>query len=452
VPTSRHAEILFGLLVDLLGDQGVVSTANDGTLRKLYRRDAVDPRWIVPWPVAQLSMRGRIGLVSAAFDVETGEEVAEPKLPAGKASKLRGLTPGQIDLFDGAASISVVYGDDGRFRETSLNDLTQCRLAEIAEAVASKRGPAAELIASCVAMLDPGRHGPGRVRMPVPMPGGPERVWIAGLLAARRALYAGTVPADARYVVADGVAGSAVASGATLEAATSAFFAAVAKAPPAPSEERHTAWDDYDDDGNLLQRGRPLRPGEPPPWEESAPLAKSWEAEDPSERAILAFSGEMRGPKADDPMPEVTAATVPYAVIPLAGSPTVPPPLGRWERTISAKGATAHVARLVGPEGFLQVGERVLWRADPRTLDDLLDSVDVLGGVGLAARSAASPFARFVRFRASTYRWADARDGVPAHFEPAGGASGPRFDGADLDGDLEASLVRRHVKVRRGTE
>lgn len=59
VPTSRHAEMLFEILVDTLGDQGVLWTANEGRLRKLFRRDPLDATLVVPWPVAQLSVGAR---------------------------------------------------------------------------------------------------------------------------------------------------------------------------------------------------------------------------------------------------------------------------------------------------------------------------------------------------------------------------------------------------------
>lgn len=455
-PTSRHAEMLFDLLVDLLGDQAVVTTENDRTLRKLFRRDAVHADQIVPWPVAQLSVRGRIGWVSPTYDSATGEIVPEPERPPGKASKLRGLGPAEIELYDGSAKVAILYGDDGGFREASLNDLTPNRFQELLAAIASKRAPPAELIASCLAMFDPGRHGPGRVRMPVPMPSGPLGVWWAGLVSARRALYAGNVPPDARFVVADGVAGGVVGVGRTLEAATAAFEAQVANQPPKTPTGWETAWDDYDDDGNLLHRGRHPRPGEPPPWEDDNP----WESGEPSQPEAKPKPGvvemedgslRMTGPKADIPFPEMTVATVPSVVIALAGSPTVPPPFGRWERTIGAKGATAHVARLAGPEGFLQIGEGVLWRADPRTLDDTLDEIDARDADAQDALAALSPFSRFARFRARTYHWVEARLGRPARFEGSGSSSGPHFDGRDLDGDTEAQLVRRHVKIKRGT-
>ena len=448
--------MLFDLLVDLLGDQAVVTTENDRTLRRLFRRDAVHSSLIVPWPVAQLSVRGRIGWVSPAFDPATGEIVPEPERPAGKAYKLRGLGPGQIELYDGSAKVSIVYGDDGGFLEAGIDDRDPSRLPEIPAAVASKRAQPLELIASCIAMLDAGRHGPGRVRMPVPVPGGPQEVWRIGLLAARRALYMGKVPSETRFVLADGIAGTAVGIGRTLDAATAEFERAVAHAPPKPSTERQTSWDDYDDDGTLLRRGKPLVAGLPPPWETDDP----WESDEPSasepepprEPGVVQHEDgtlEIRGNKADDPMPAITVASAPAAVIPLAGSPTVPPPFGRWERTIGAKGGTAHVARLAGPEGFLQIGEGLLWRADPRRLEDTLDEIDARDAEAEAAAAEADPFTRFVRFRTRSYRWVEAGNGKPARWEGSTPAHGPHFDGSGLDGDHEAFVVRRYVKVPR---
>jgi hypothetical protein len=281
------------------------------------------------------------------------------------------------------------------------------------------------------------------------MPGGPEGTWLAGLFAARRALYSGLVPSEARYFVADGVSGSAVGFGRTLAAATAAFEARVAASPPVPNTTLQTAWDDYDDDGNLLRRGEWPEPD----WErlgESSDAPESWNPAPPF-RKVNFTSGPITftGPTPDVSLPAVSLANVPRVIVPLAGSPSVEAPVGGWERTVGAKGATAHVARLVRPGGFLQVGERVLWRVDPRTLDETLDAIDA-ERAGLEAMSeAASPYGRFRRFRSHVYRWAEDRAGRPAGLEWAGGGSGPHFDGRALDGDLEAVYVRRHVKIPR---
>ncbi len=449
VATSRHAEMLLEILVDLLGDQGVLWTANEGRLRKLFRRDSLDATLVVPWPVAQLSVGGRIGWVSPTIDTRTGEIVPEPEPLPGKVSRLRGLGPAEIDLHDGQAHISLVFGENGAYRETSIDDRVPSRLSEIPVTIASKRAQPVDLIAACVALFDPGVHGPGRVQIPVPVPGGPEGTWQVGLLAARRALYSGRVPADARHLVADGVSGSAVGFGPTLASATASFEAQVAAAPPAPDRTTHTAWDDYDDAGNLTKRGEMPDPDAPKPWETSESDEPWKPARQPGTIDITGGPVRFTGPTPDVPLPSITVATVPRAIVPLAAPPPVAPPLGRWERTVGARGAIAHVARLVRPQGFLQVGERVLWRVDPRSLDEALDEIDARTSEADAALEASLSYREYLRYRSRTYRWAEARNGRPAGLERAGGNSGPHFDGVALDGDLEAVLVRRHVKIPR---
>ena len=454
LPTSRHAAMTFDMLVDLLGDQAVVSTANDRTRLALYRRDTLDSGLIVPWMVAQINLRGRIGIVSQTFNLHTGE-VAPPTEPVpGKAYKLRGLGPTELRLYDGPAYVSVLYGNEGTVVEGSLNDLVPSRLDELLPALASKRAQAAELVASCVASIDPGRHGPGRVRVPVPVPGGPEVTWMVGLHAARRALFAGQVPPDARYLVVDGVSGRALGAGATLAEATASFERQLAVKPPSYADRRVSSWDDdYDDEGNLIQAGEGRVPDDPHPWtkddDEDAPAPFKVQFEGPSD--VVPLGGgflRMTGPKADGELPELHADSVPRVVIPLAGSPPVPPPLGRWERTIGARGATGHVARRVAPEGFLQIGERLAWRVDPRTLEDQLDEADA-GNERGDRLLAGSPTRPFLRYRTRGYRWMEASPDAPAGFREVFGSSGPHYEGLDLDGDVEPELVRRHVKIPR---
>ncbi len=88
----------------------------------------------------------------------------------------------------------------------------------------------------------------------------------------------------------------------------------------------------------------------------------------------------------------------------------------------------------------------------PRALDDVLDAIDACTAEADAALEASLSYREYLRYRSRTYRWAEARNGRPAGFEWAGGNSGPHFDGVALDGDLEATLVRRHVKIPRPTE
>lgn len=110
--TSRHAEMLFDVLVDLLGDQGVVWTANQGQLRRLFRRDSYVPTLIVPWPLAELSVGGRIGWVSAAFDARTGVPAPEREpLPGKPSRRIRPVMP-MFRRGGRSAILPAFYGGD----------------------------------------------------------------------------------------------------------------------------------------------------------------------------------------------------------------------------------------------------------------------------------------------------------------------------------------------------
>lgn len=132
----------------------------------------------------------------------------------------------------------------------------------------------------------------------------------------------------------------------------------------------------------------------------------------------------------------------------LAAAPLAGQALGSDDR---AEGYDRAPGRLTWPAVFLQAGERVLWRVGPRTLDTVLDEIDARSADVDAPVDEASPYREYLRSRASTYRWAEARGGRPAGFERAGSSSGPRFEGVALDGDVETVTVRRHVKVSRPT-
>jgi hypothetical protein len=54
--------------------------------------------------------------------------------------------------------------------------------------LARKAAMPAELVSEYVAGLDVARHGPGRVHVPVPLPGGVAGVWNCGLHALREAV------------------------------------------------------------------------------------------------------------------------------------------------------------------------------------------------------------------------------------------------------------------------
>lgn len=452
-PTWRHGQLLFDLIVEGLGPLAVVDAADGGAARWLYRRVSEGSAEIVPWPVAVcLAQALEKGIVPLTDD--EGESWRASGDSRARTSRLRGLRPGRIKFCDGRQSLELGYGEDGQLKERCINGLFPGRLAGIAEALAGHGAAPAERAASFVVRLDQGRHGPGRVRMPVAIPGGVASIWQVGRSGARRALFDGRVPPSARYVVVDGVSATAVGWGATPEEAQAAYEAEVRREQPQPHHEVQTITDDYDDDGNLIARG------DPGPLSAEGPEAGGEPDDEPMEPpSVDPITGRVdlgmfvvRGPASDVPMPALTLESTPSVVVPLDPSPASPPPLGRWVRTIGALGSTRHAARVKSGDGFLLIGEHVLAHVERARLLAQLDEADERRAAMFGGESLGNPeHEPFVRYEAVAYLWEPAHGDEPARFTVTRSARGPRFDAADLEGDEIAHQVRRQVRVRRGS-
>lgn len=450
-PTWRHAVLLFDALVERLSGAGVVDSANGATIRWLYRRAAEDAAAIVPWPVAVLEAvpleQGVLDLTERdAADWWKAQATPEERAAPGGTSRLRGLRSGRLRVFDGQQKLELGYGSDGLVADRSLNDLHPGRLAELADALAAKGAPPYERAATFLVGLDPGRHGPGRARIPAPMPGGADHIWQVGRAGARRALFDGRVPSAARFVVADGVAGTAIGWGTTLPEAEAAYAAEVRRAQPVPDTTVHSITDDYDDDGNLIAREEPLLPPDGAPEGESGPPTPA--EFDPVTGRVDFGMFVVRAPKSDVSLPPLTLDTTPSVVVPLDPAPASQPPSGRWIRTLGTFGATRFAARWKSGDGFLLVGERALAHVDRiRVTADLEDADERIGRTepGTSAHEA------FIRFEDVYYAWEPPGPDHPGRFRRAGSTSGPRFDASAVDGDQLLEQVWRHARIRRGS-
>lgn len=456
LPTSRHVAMLFDMLLDHLGELAVVTTEAAGGTRRLYRRESPGSENVTPWPEVVVSLGGQTTFTTRAFRMDGSDELdTEPPAPEAPPSKLRGLGTAELTLYDGEQWIRLRYGDDGRVADRSLNDLVPGRLEGVVAALAARTAQPVELVAAYMASLAPWRHGPGRVRLPVPVPGGVAGTWYVGRLGARRAVFTGRAPASARFVVVDGIAGTALGFGATRDEAIAAFEAEVRRAQPRPSMEIETPTDDYDDEGNLIARGEPILPPDPGAGARS-PFGGVENVDEPS---FDVDSGRIdlgqlvvRGPTPDVAMPPLSIETTPFAIIPLDPSPAAPPPMGTWVRTLGAHGETRHAARIDTPTGFLLVGERAFPYVRPATLYDELDAADASNGFSLEDALAIHPeYAPFKRFSAVSYRWTPATDRRPAGFTVSRTSQGPVFDPAHLDGDAIAGEIRRQTRIPRGS-
>ena len=416
LPTSRHAEMLLDMVRVRLGADAVLEVLSGGNLRLLFRRAR---HGFVPWPLVRFT-RGADRIVEMPWlslfgDHESwkGDPPAPPTPPPPKPLlALRGLGPGRLTLYDGAEYVQIAYGADGRAFETARSVDSEAH-HPAARALASGAAGSAELAADYVAGIDHGRHGAGRVHYPVELPCGLQGAWNVGLWGVRRALFEGPIPVGARWVVADGFAGTTVAWGPTRDAAFQAWRESV-------------------------QRAQPVPPPPPPPRE--LPEQDPDDLESPEE-AFAPKVVPVPVPQPPVPWPTPALENTPAALVPI---PVLakPPPLGTWSFITTERGSVVPMVRRDDEDGFTLLEERVLRAVDLAEVDRALDDLEVRGESNVAA-----PWGRDAyTFRLATYRVLDGA-GAPTAPRYAHGQSGPRFDSANLDADGLRGAVTRFRRL-----
>lgn len=348
IPTRVHAEMVFAQVVDLLGELAWVETWNGAQARSVYRRETPGSQWIVPWPLASVSRGGREG----PSPIMTGIPgvYREPTVRPGRAPKLRDLGPGQLALYDGPQRVTVSCGKDGRWFECSVSSPPEEALRGVLPALAARSAAPAELVSSFVAGLDVGRHGPGRVLLPVPLPGGVQGAWNCGLFAIRDELFRNGLPPGGGFIAADGWTGRAVTSGAERESTVEGWRRVVANVRPFPE--------------------KPKAPPEPLP---EPGLEQSFED------GHFAMRATLTGPKSDVAWVEPTVQNSPAALVALTSPPAGPPPIGDWTCLVDTFGNVRPAALRRDRDGFTLIGGRVLDTLDLAALDALdarLDAAD----------------------------------------------------------------------------
>lgn len=417
LPTSRHAEMLLDMAQQRLGDHALLETSAAGNLRVLFRRAR---HGFVPWPLLRYVVGAR-QVVDLPFlflheEAESwkGETAPEPPPPPAPRPRLalRGLTAGQLTVYDGPEHVELAYGEDGRCFETSRSASPAAHHAA-ARALASGTAGPAELVVEYLVGLDHGRHGAGRVHYPAALPCGIEGAWNLGLAGVRRALFEGPVPLGARWVVADGYAGTVVAWGPTRDAAFEAWRAAVKRSQPTP----------------------------PPPRPIPQELLEAADEDDP----LAPGSGVRIEPPGPPPPPVVwpvaTLENTPAALLPI---PVLrkPPPLWTWSLLVGARGTVVSMLRREDDRGFTLLEERVLRAVDLAEVDRALDEIEVQGEHTVSGPWGRDPYT----FRMATYRVLD-EAGARAAPRFLHGQSGPRFDPGSLDADGLRGRVTRFRRI-----
>lgn len=417
IPTRRHAEMLFEMVVDHLGESAWIETWNGETTRTLFRRDAPGSKWVLPWPLLSVTRGGREGPSPVLTAVPGVYE--EPKPRPGPAPKIRDLGAGSVDVQDGPHKVSVAYGKDGRWFECTRSHSPDALGGVLAE-LAKGNAPPVELVASFVAGLDIARHGTGRVHLPVPLPGGAKGVWNGALFAIRDALFHERIPRSARWIVADGWQGKAIAWGASRETAMEAWKGELARVRPFPE-----------------------KPAPPP----GSPPESSMESF--RDGNTFGFRGTLVGPRSDVPWVEPTLENSPAGVLQIGEFPPGEPAFGGWTWLVGQFGNVVPAALRLEKGGFTLVGDRLLERLDLGTLEDQLAAAerDEMPRPEVPPEMAAERPKSDCVLR--TYRLVDEKTGDPVKPMVAGKSWRKGFKADTLDGDwLRWSVLR--LRPERG--
>ncbi len=273
--TMDHAVRCFDAAVQRLGDGARVLQTHGGERRLVYLREAGDgEEWLVPWAALEHSF---VPTSSASPWVKTGAADLpapadapegwrhgdahfdpEPPLPdiLPRGPSMRG---GTLAMREGPSHFELVYGDDGRRKETSIS-YTDLYTGHVLDGVSPYRvdplarppvppplsllcradlraeGHPVDTFAAMMAELDPRPAVPARLLLPAEFPGGPELALAVAIKGMRAALWQGEVPLGAAWLAADGFAGTAVGWGEDRGAALAMLRRELQEACPVPRE------------------------------------------------------------------------------------------------------------------------------------------------------------------------------------------------------------------------
>jgi len=401
LPTNRHAILLFEMVAEALGERAVVETAASRTRRLLFCREAPGSTAVIPWPLLKLDTAGRTSTVIPL----SGPEGDPPPRP-GKAPRLQGLGPGEILLFDGPHSITVTYGEDGRWFEKSRSESPDALVGALA-VLADRNAQPVELLARYMASLDIARHGPCRLLLPAPLPS-IEGARNCGLFAIRDALFDGRIPETARCAVADAFDGSTLAWGERPDETLARWRTEVLRRKPRPPD--------------------PPRRRRPP--EGTVPGAFT-----------------ITGPSSDIPWPDATPENTPAVLIPLAPVARSPWRGASVMRLLGGFGGTIQALMRRDADGFTLVGDGLIGLVDLDGIDAMLEEVQHFDHPAIEqAREAWLGERPPYDTETTVYRLVDDSTLEPITPRVDSGSRGYGFRGRALDGDR----VRFRVVRQRG--
>ncbi len=404
LPTIRHAEMLFDMVVHSLGESGLVHTSSVGTTRFVFRRKAAGSDRLVPWPLLTLSFEPQRILEGFTLGLEPVDVPERDEAPPN----LRGLKPGHVIVHDGPCSMQVTYREDGLWKETSRRG-PSAGLSALRASIERGGASAPERVADFVLANDIARHGPGELHYPTPLPSGPAGAWGCGLSALRRALHERSLPSTAGWLIADGFDGSARVHGASEADTLSAWQQAIAERTPCP----------------------PM-----PSTDPAVPDDEPWAAQDAS------VPGEK-----PPPWPEAIPRNTPAALVRLEACPLADHPWGTWMRALGPHGESVFALQRFRPDGFTLIGQDVLDLVDLETLEVTLDAAEAkIPEVERDESEAWKGEPRTYPCLTVTYRVVHERTGEPV---PLSYASAQRTDAFGPEHLLDGSRLRGSVFRQR---
>ena len=412
--TTKRAGAFLDLLVDRLQGRALSIDRDEGRSRQVF---VSEEGGVVPWPIATLAITAPDVLDAHEADADAEPEESWKASPAPGEGRFIPLTfrpvAATLGLGDGETRLCVNYGRDTRAVDV-VGPLDAAMFASIEAALAAGNDSRLELLAAWVAGLEVGRYGPARVVVPRPTARPPQGAWVIGRSGIRRAIAAGRAPVAASWAVADGVAGTAVAFGATRDEALASWREVVARVRPTP----------------------PPPPPQPEPGTTFEPT--SWAPEREGLHVELRGRADAAGEVPFDGSP----AAIPAAVVPLSAARDDASVGGAWERFLGDRGATEYALRVPRGRGYQLVGEALAGKVDLASLDGARRRAQ-RGGPGPELRKAWA--ARSGVELTTSIRWfrcVDAATGAPCPPTVQLSAQTPAFDAATFDADaLRHSIV-----------
>ncbi|GDX82225.1 hypothetical protein LBMAG42_40360 [Deltaproteobacteria bacterium] len=399
LPSLSDADRVFTLVEASLGDRALRDVWSTPSERCLLVTDPERPEWVVPQRLMYLisdwrrpepmqmhmELPPRIERIVARRKAkEEAEAKANPPEPESVVTLSPGGRPGKFGLYHHTAQLEITYGERGEGVEwmasrgdswaSSVPDekpFTIDTLARPPQALPHpvlynpgllEGGVSVEVFAKLIAATRLDTAIVGRVRMPVPQPGGVCGAWQRALNFLKIAEWAGQVDPGENWVVIDAWNGSAMVFDPDRDEAFRRWAALVQQVQPLPPVERAP---------------EPPRSPEPEPEAGEPEPGAVHKLPVVHEDRAVATTGMMQFvfvPPVIMAWPEALPQNVPAVTMPLPAVPHVPPKLAAMGFTRSMRlygdyGEVAFAFIREEPGGFTLVGDDAVAAIEPANFE-----------------------------------------------------------------------------------